>query len=105
MPKPITETSANDNIWEEGNFSWNDPFKKKTLQKFANMKVYQGVDEKGNMILVGADRPMLYSGHFTRHTAWFSKSKMNPRTEWVWIGLRKDARSYENNLNSNGRKE
>jgi CubicO group peptidase (beta-lactamase class C family) len=93
MTKPITGTALM-TLWEEGKFQLDDPLEK-YAPEFANMKVYQGVDEKGNMILVGADRPISIRD-ITRHTAGFPNRNDIPGLSELMA--EKDARSYENTL-------
>jgi CubicO group peptidase (beta-lactamase class C family) len=93
MTKPITGTALM-TLWEEGKFQLDDPLEK-YAPEFANMKVYQGVDEKGEMILVDADRPVTIRD-ITRHTAGFpNRNDIPGLSELV---AEKDARSVENTL-------
>ncbi len=93
MTKPITGTSLM-TLYEEGKFQLDDPLEK-YAPEFANMKVYQGVDENGEMILVDADRPVTIRD-ITRHTAGFPNRDNIPGLSEVM--KEKDARSYENTL-------
>ncbi|MBN3581568.1 beta-lactamase family protein [Algoriphagus aestuarii] len=93
MTKPITGTSLM-TLYEEGKFQLDDPLEK-YAPEFANMKVYQGVDENGEMILVDADRPVTIRD-ITRHTAGFPNRDNIPGLSDVL--KEKDARSYENTL-------
>ncbi|MFC3880003.1 serine hydrolase domain-containing protein [Algoriphagus namhaensis] len=93
MTKPITGTALM-TLWEEGKFQLDDPLEK-YAPEFANMKVYQGVDESGNMILVDADRPISIRD-ITRHTAGFPNRPDIPGLSEVMA--EKDARSFENTL-------
>ncbi|MBB6326485.1 CubicO group peptidase (beta-lactamase class C family) [Algoriphagus iocasae] len=93
MTKPITGTSLM-TLYEEGKFQLDDPLEK-YAPEFANMKVYQGVDENGEMILVDADRPVTIRD-ITRHTAGFPNRDNIPGLSKVM--KEKDARSYENTL-------
>ena len=93
MTKPITGTSLM-TLFEEGKFQLDDPLEK-YAPEFANMKVYQGVDENGEMILVDADRPVTIRD-ITRHTAGFPNRDNIPGLSDVM--KEKDARSYENTL-------
>ena len=93
MTKPITGTALM-TLWEEGKFQLDDPLEK-YAPEFANMKVYQGVDESGNMILVDADRPISIRD-ITRHTAGFPNRNDIPGLSELMA--EKDARSFENSL-------
>ena len=93
MTKPITGTSLM-TLYEEGKFQLDDPLEK-YAPEFANMKVYQGVDENGEMILVDADRPVTIRD-ITRHTAGFPNRDNIPGLSEVM--KEKDVRSYENTL-------
>ncbi len=93
MTKPITGTALM-TLWEEGKFQLDDPLEK-YAPEFANMKVYQGVDEEGNMILGEADRPVSIRD-ITRHTAGFPNRDNIPGLSEMM--KEKDARSYENTL-------
>ncbi len=93
MTKPITGTALM-TLWEEGKFQLDDPLEK-YAPEFADMKVYQGVDEKDNMILVDADRPISIRD-ITRHTAGFPNRNDIPGLSEVMV--EKDARSFENTL-------
>ncbi|WP_373396217.1 serine hydrolase domain-containing protein [Algoriphagus halophilus] len=93
MTKPITGTSLM-TLYEEGKFHLDDPLEK-YAPEFANMKVYQGVDENGKMILVDAERPVTIRD-ITRHTAGFPNRDNIPGLSDVM--KEKDARSYENTL-------
>jgi CubicO group peptidase (beta-lactamase class C family) len=93
MTKPITGTALM-TLWEEGKFQLDDPLEK-YAPEFANMKVYQGVDENGKMILVDADRPVSIRD-ITRHTAGFpNRNDIPGLSELI---AEKDARSFENTL-------
>lgn len=93
MTKPITGTALM-TLWEEGKFQLDDPLEK-YAPEFSNMKVYQGVDEKGNLILVDADR-LISIRDITRHTAGFPNRADIPGLSEVMED--KDARSFENTL-------
>jgi len=93
MTKPITGTALM-TLWEEGKFQLDDPLEK-YAPEFANMKVYQGVDENGKMILVDADRPVSIRD-ITRHTAGFPNRDNIPGLSELM--KEKDARSFENTL-------
>lgn len=93
MTKPITGTALM-TLWEEGKFQLDDPLEK-YAPEFANMKVYQGVDENGKMILVDAERPVSIRD-ITRHTAGFPNRDNIPGLSEVM--KEKNARSFENTL-------
>jgi CubicO group peptidase (beta-lactamase class C family) len=93
MTKPITGTALM-TLWEEGRFQLDDPLEK-YAPEFANMKVYQGVDENGKMILVDAERPVSIRD-ITRHTAGFPNRADIPGLSEVME--EKNARSFENTL-------
>ena len=93
MTKPITGTALM-TLLEEGKFQLDDPLEK-YAPEFADMKVYQGVDENGKMILVDANRPVSMRD-ITRHTAGFPNRDNIPGLSELM--KEKDARSYENTL-------
>jgi CubicO group peptidase (beta-lactamase class C family) len=68
MTKPITGTALM-TLYEEGAFQLDDPLAK-YAPEFADMQVYVGPDENGNMILEPARRPITIRD-ITRHTAGF----------------------------------
>ncbi|MCR9084997.1 MAG: beta-lactamase family protein, partial [Cyclobacteriaceae bacterium] len=65
MTKPITGAALM-KAYEQGLFELDDPLEK-YLPEFAKMKVYQGVDENGEMILTEAQRSITVRD-ITRHT-------------------------------------
>ncbi|EAZ81798.1 serine hydrolase domain-containing protein [Algoriphagus machipongonensis] len=93
MTKPITGTSLM-TLYEEGAFQLDDPLEK-YAPEFSDMKVYQGVDEEGNLILEDANRPVTIRD-ITRHTAGFPNRDNIPGLSELM--KEKDARSYENTL-------
>lgn len=93
MTKPITGTALM-TLWEDGEFQLDDPLEK-YAPEFSDMKVYQGVDEEGNMILVDATRPISIRD-ITRHTAGFPNRNDIPGLSEMMA--EKDARSFENTL-------
>ena len=95
MTKPITGTALM-TLWEEGKFKLDDPLEK-YAPEFANMKVYEGIDDNGNMLLVDADRPISIRD-ITRHTAGFPNRDNIPGLSEVMA--EKDARSFDNTLTS-----
>ncbi|MCS5489674.1 serine hydrolase domain-containing protein [Algoriphagus limi] len=95
MTKPITGTALM-KLYERGIFELDDPLEKH-LPEFSNMKVYQGVDENGEMILSEADRSITVRD-ITRHTAGFPNRDNIPGLSEVM--REKDARNYNNTLAS-----
>ncbi|TFV97882.1 class A beta-lactamase-related serine hydrolase [Algoriphagus kandeliae] len=95
MTKPITGTALM-KLYEKGMFELDDPLEK-YLPEFSNMKVYQGVDENGEMILTEADRSISVRD-ITRHTAGFPNRDNIPGLSEVM--KEKDARNYNNTLAS-----
>jgi len=93
MTKPITGTALMQ-LWEDGKFDLDDPLEK-YAPEFSDMKVYEGVDEKGEMILVDADRPISIRD-ITRHTAGFPNRNDIPGLSEIMEEV--DARSFENTL-------
>lgn len=93
MTKPVTGTALM-TLFEEGKFQLDDPLEK-YAPEFANMKVYDGVDEDGQMILVDAERPVTIRD-ITRHTAGFPNRDNIPGLSELM--KEKNARGYENTL-------
>lgn len=94
MTKPITGTALM-TLYEEGKFQLDDPLSK-YAPEFADMKVYDGVDENGEIKLVDADRPVTIRD-ITRHTAGFPNRADIPGLSDILA--EKDPRSYEIDLN------
>ncbi len=93
MTKPVTGVALM-TLYEEGKFQLDDPLEN-YLPEFANMKVYQGVDENGEMILLDTDRPISIRD-ITRHTAGFpNRDDISGLSE---VMREKDARSFTNTL-------
>jgi len=69
MTKPITGVALM-TLYEKGAFQLDDPLSK-YAPEFTNMKVFKGVDAKGNPILEPAKRPITIRD-ITRHTAGFA---------------------------------
>lgn len=66
MTKPITGTAMM-MLYEEGRYSMSDPLSKH-IPEFADLKVYDGTDENGDLILVKPDRePTIHD--LMQHTA------------------------------------
>ncbi len=71
MTKPITGVALM-TLYEEGKFSLDDPLSK-YAPEFADMTVFTGVDEKGNVITEPLNRPITIRD-ITRHTAGFPRN-------------------------------
>lgn len=69
MTKPVTGVALM-TLYDKGAFQLDDPLSK-YAPEFANMKVFKGVDAKGNPILEPAKRPITIRD-ITRHTAGFA---------------------------------
>lgn len=69
MTKPIVGVALM-TLYEKGAFQLDDPLSK-YAPEFADMKVFRGVDAKGNVILEPAKRPITIRD-ITRHTAGFA---------------------------------
>ena len=69
MTKPVTGVALM-TLYEKGAFQLDDPLSK-YCPEFTDMKVYEGVDASGNLILVPAKRPITIRD-LTRHTAGFA---------------------------------
>ncbi len=93
MTKPITGTALM-TLYEEGKFQLDDPLSK-YAPEFADMKVYDGVDENGKIKLVDADRPVTIRD-ITRHTAGFPNRADIPGLSEILED--KDPRSFEIDL-------
>ncbi|MCE7056163.1 beta-lactamase family protein [Algoriphagus sp. AGSA1] len=89
MTKPITGTALM-TLYEDGKFQLDDPLSK-YAPEFADMRVYDGVDENGNVKLVDADRPVTIRD-ITRHTAGFPNRTDIPGLSEILA--EKDPRSY-----------
>lgn len=94
MTKPVTGTALM-TLYEEGKFQLDDPLSK-YAPEFADMKVYDGVDENGEIKLVDADRPVTVRD-ITRHTAGFPNRADIPGLSEILE--EKDPRSFEIDLN------
>jgi len=93
MTKPITGTALM-TLFEEGKFQLDDPLAK-YAPEFADMMVYDGVDENGNIKLIDAARPVTIRD-ITRHTAGFPNRADIPGLSDILA--EKDPRSYEIDL-------
>ncbi|PZX47797.1 serine hydrolase domain-containing protein [Algoriphagus chordae] len=93
MTKPITGTALM-TLYEEGEFQLDDPLEK-YAPEFADMQVYDGVDENGNIKLVDADRSVTIRD-ITRHTAGFPNRADIPGLSEILAV--KDPRSFEIDL-------
>ncbi|MEB2779184.1 serine hydrolase domain-containing protein [Algoriphagus sp. C2-6-M1] len=90
MTKPITGVALM-TLYEDGKFQLDDSLAK-YAPEFANMRVYDGVDETGNIKLVDADRPVTIRD-LTRHTAGFPNRADIPRLSEILE--EKDPRSFK----------
>ncbi|WP_425638574.1 serine hydrolase domain-containing protein [Algoriphagus yeomjeoni] len=93
MTKPITGTALM-TLYEDGKFQLDDPLSK-YAPEFADMKVYDGIDENGDIQLVDADRPVTIRD-ITRHTAGFPNRADIPGLSDILA--EKDPRSYDFDL-------
>ena len=75
MTKPVTGVALM-TLYEKGAFQLDEPLAK-YAPEFANMQVYKGVDESGNMLLEPAKRPITIRD-ITRHTAGFASGNDLP---------------------------
>ncbi len=69
MTKPVTGVALM-TLYEKGLFQLDDPLEK-YLPEYADMKVFKGLDAKGNPILEPAKRSITVRD-ITRHTAGFA---------------------------------
>lgn len=92
MTKPITGVALM-TLYEKGKFQLDDPLSK-YAPEFANMKVFKGVDAKGNPILVPAARPITIRD-ITRHTAGFAAADTSALGKMVKAA---DAMNRQNTL-------
>ncbi|MEB2784017.1 serine hydrolase domain-containing protein [Algoriphagus persicinus] len=90
MTKPITGVALM-TLYEDGKFQLDDSLAK-YAPEFANMRVYDGVDETGNIKLVDADRPVTIRD-LTRHTTGFPNRADIPGLSEILA--EKDPRSFE----------
>lgn len=75
MTKPITGVALM-TLYDKGLFQLDDPLEK-YLPEYANMKVFKGLDAKGNPITEPAKRPITVRD-ITRHTAGFAHGTQIP---------------------------
>jgi len=80
MTKPVTGVALM-TLYEKGAFQLDEPLSK-YCPEFTNMKVYQGVDANGNLILEPAKRPITIRD-ITRHTAGFAGTDIPALAELV----------------------
>jgi CubicO group peptidase (beta-lactamase class C family) len=80
MTKPVTGVALM-TLYEKGAFQLDEPLSK-YCPEFTHMKVYQGVDASGNLILVPAKRPITIRD-ITRHTAGFAGTDIPALAELV----------------------
>lgn len=93
MTKPITGTALM-TLYENGRFKLDEPISK-YIPEFANMTVYDGVDEKGNIKTKQLDREITIRD-ITRHTAGFPNRNDIPGLSTVM--KKADAMNRENTL-------
>lgn len=75
MTKPITGVALMQ-LYEQGAFELDDPVAD-YLPEFANLQVFEGMDESGNPILVEPKRPLTIRD-LTRHTSGFANDTNHP---------------------------
>jgi len=92
MTKPITGAALM-TFYDKGTIQLDDPLSK-YAPEFANMKVFKGVDAKGNAILAPAKRPITIRD-LTRHTAGFAAADTTVLGKMVKAA---DAMNRENTL-------
>jgi CubicO group peptidase (beta-lactamase class C family) len=92
MTKPITGVALM-TLYEKGKFQLDDPLSK-YAPEFASMKVFKGVDAKGNPVLEPVKRPITIRD-LTRHTAGFAAADTTPLGKMVKAA---DAMNRENTL-------
>jgi CubicO group peptidase (beta-lactamase class C family) len=80
MTKPVTGVALM-TLYEKGAFQLDEPLSK-YCPEFTDMKVYQGVDANGNLILEPAKRPITIHD-ITRHTAGFAGTDIPALAELV----------------------
>src|SRR5690348_12741957 len=98
MTKPITGVALM-TLYEKGKFQLDDPLSK-YAPEFTNMKVFKGVDKKGNPILEPAARPITIRD-ITRHTAGFAGADTSILGKMVKAA---DAMNKENTLEQMAKK-
>jgi len=98
MTKPITGTALMQ-LHEQGKFNLDDPLSK-FAPEFSDMKVFAGVDEKGNIKLEPAKRPITIRD-LTRHTAGFADAN-HPQLSALVKEI--DAANKENTLEQMAKK-
>jgi len=92
MTKPITGVALM-TLYDKGAFQLDDPLST-YAPEFSNMKVFKGVDAKGNVILEPAKRPITIRD-ITRHTAGFAAADTTVLGKMVQAA---DAMNRENTL-------
>lgn len=80
MTKPVTGVALM-TLYEKGAFQLDEPLSK-YCPEFTDMKVYQGIDANGNLILEPAKRPITIRD-ITRHTAGFAGTDIPALAELV----------------------
>ncbi len=95
MTKPITGAALM-KLYEEGKFQLDEPLSK-YAPEFANLKVLNGYDAKGEMILEEPNRPVTIRD-ITRHTAGFVNNQPDTTTAFGKLVKKTDALNRENTL-------
>ena len=95
MTKPVTG-SALMTLYEAGAFQLDDPLSK-YAPEFENMMVYKGMDDKGEMILEPANRPITIRD-LTRHTAGFVTNSPDTTTAFGKLVKKINPMNRENTL-------
>lgn len=98
MTKPITGVALM-TLYEKGKFQLDDPLSK-YAPEFASMKVFKGVDAKGNPVLEPVKHPITIRD-LTRHTAGFAAADTTPLGKMVKAA---DAMNRENTLTEMAKK-
>lgn len=99
MTKPVTGTALMQ-LWEQGRFGLDEPLAK-YLPRFANAKVFAGVDASGAPILRAPSRPILIRD-VMRHTAGFAYGAGSTVAEGLFV--KADPLNLRNDLPEFGRR-
>lgn len=95
MTKPVTGVALM-KLYEEGKFQLDDPLSK-YAPEFDHLKVFNGYDDKGKMILEEPHRPVTIRD-ITRHTAGFLNNQPDTTTALGKLVKHTDAMNRENTL-------
>ncbi|HEY8936159.1 MAG TPA: serine hydrolase domain-containing protein [Cyclobacteriaceae bacterium] len=101
MTKPVTGVALM-TLYEKGAFKLDDPLSK-YAPEFKDMKVYKGIDAKGEMILEPAHRAITIRD-ITRHTAGFVTGAPDTTTAFGKLVKKTDATNRENTLTEMAKK-